>query len=79
MVDSPEMTGQQRFNHKYITATEVADFVGVSRVSVLRAKQRGLLPDAIHVGDNHVCIWERDPVMPYVEAWKQTIEVRSRA
>lgn len=79
MVNSPEMTAQQRFNDKYITATEVAEFVGVSRVSVLRAKQRGLLPDAIHVGDNHVCIWERSPVMPYVDAWKKAIDVRGKS
>lgn len=73
-----DITAQRRFNENYITATEVAEFVGVSRVSVLRAKQRGMLPDAIRVGDNHVCIWERTPVMPYVEAWKKAIEVRGK-
>lgn len=67
---------QLRFNARYITATEIAEDLGVSRVSVLRAKQRGLLLDPIQVGDNHVCIWERDAVKSSIEAWRRVLSCR---
>lgn len=75
-MDAPPNPAQQRFNETYITATEVSLEMEVSRPSVLYAKKRGLLPEAIHVGDQHVCIWEREAIRPALEAWKRMLAAR---
>jgi hypothetical protein len=62
-------TAQQRFDKTFITSAEICREVGVNRTTVLSAKNRGLLPDAILVNDL-VCIWERATVRPYIDAWK---------
>lgn len=73
--DKPNLA-QQRFDRTYITATEISREMGVSRPAVLRAKQRGFLPDPIHVGDQHVTIWEREAVQPALDAWKRVLSCR---
>ena len=75
-MDSPPNPAQQRFNEMYITATEISREMNVSRPSVLKAKKRGLLPNPITVGDQHVCIWERAEVRPALDAWKIIIACR---
>lgn len=73
------MTAQSRFNENYITSSEIAHMLEVSRVSVLRARERGDLPDPVTVGDSVVTIWERAAVMPAIEAWKGKLqEARAR-
>lgn len=72
---SPE---QQRFHEQYITAPEIADEVGVSRVSVFRARERNALPNAIYVGDHRIWIWERVQIRPHIEAWKKNMAERGR-
>lgn len=67
---------QERFDKTYISATEVSVEMQVSRATVLRAKERGELPDPIIVGDHYVCIWEREKLRPYLEAWKQRLAAR---
>lgn len=67
---------QKYFNETYITAGEIATEVGVSRPSVHHARQRGILPDAISVGDRLVFIWERNAVAPHVRNWKAAIQTR---
>jgi hypothetical protein len=62
---------QARFNETYITATEIATEMQVSRPAVLRAKRIGLLPEPIAVGaSEHVCIWERATALPAMEKWR---------
>lgn len=60
---------QQRFNDTYITSTEICEKAGVTRPTVLRARQRGVLPDAISVGGDVTYIWERKAIQPYLDAW----------
>lgn len=72
---SPE---QQKFHERYITAPEIADELGVSRVSVFRARERGALPDAIYVGDHRIWIWERTKIRPHIDAWKKNMLERGR-
>jgi hypothetical protein len=65
----PSETAQQRFDRTYITSAEISRELGVNRTTVLNAKNRGLLPDAVIVNEL-LCIWERDTVRPYLDAWK---------
>lgn len=67
---------QTVFNKTYITAGEIATEVGVSRPSVHHARQRGMLPDPIMVGDNLVFVWVRDAVAPHIQKWKSAIAKR---
>ena len=76
VIAPPISEAQRLFNETYITATEISREVSVSRVSVLRARQRGFLPDAITVGEQHVCIWERAKVQPAIDAWKLILACR---
>lgn len=69
-VAGKQMTAQQRFDEHYITSSEIAREMEVSRVSVLRARERGDLPDPVTVGDSVVTIWEREVIRPALNAWK---------
>jgi hypothetical protein len=69
-------TAQQRFDRFYITSAEVCKEVGVNRTTVLSAKKSGLLPDPVLVNDKLVCLWERQRVRPYIDAWKLVLHAR---
>jgi hypothetical protein len=69
---------QARFDAMYITSTALMQEVGVSRTGMLYARQRGWLPNAIVVNDGQLYIWEREPLQPYIEAWKLIIGTRRK-
>jgi hypothetical protein len=72
---NPE-TAQQRFDRVYITSAEICQEVGVNRTTVLSAKKSGLLPDPVLVNDKLVCLWERERVRPFIDAWKIVLHTR---
>lgn len=74
---STEEETKRLFEEKYITAQQLADHVGVSRVSVFKARTGGKLPNAVAMGATY--IWERAYIMPIVNAWKETVKLRSGA
>lgn len=65
-----------RFQRMYITSGEICREMSVSRPSVLNARKRGILPNAIEVSDGLVFIWEREPLQPYLAAWKIALASR---
>jgi hypothetical protein len=67
---------QQSFDAKYITAAEIARECKVSRPSVMRARERGALPNAVSVSDGNIYIWEREGARPYIDAWKITLRAK---
>lgn len=69
-------TAQQRFDIKYITSTEIASELQVSRTALVNARHRGLLPAPIAVNGTNIYIWERSEVRPFVDAWKLILNVR---
>lgn len=69
-------TAQQRFNERYITAPEVCEFMGVGRATLMHARRRGTLPDAVEINGGQVFVWEREKLRPYLEAWKLMLDVR---
>lgn len=61
---------QTEFDAKYISASEIAQELGVYRASVHHARRRGDLPNPILVGPNMIFIWERASIRPFIDAWK---------
>lgn len=61
---------QAEFDKHYITASEIARELSLTRVAIHYARQRGDLPNPISVGDGLVYIWNRDEVTPFIKAWK---------
>jgi predicted DNA-binding transcriptional regulator AlpA len=72
----PQTPEQRHFDQKYITATEIADTLGVSRPAVHYARKRGILPNPILVGPDMIFIWERAAVTPAINAWKEKLVVK---
>ena len=64
----------QRFYTRYMTSMQIAEFVGVTKVSVYNARRSGKLPNSILL--DTVCLWERDEIMPYIEAWRHEVMTR---
>lgn len=69
-------TAQERFDKNYITSTEIAGELQVSRTTLVNARNRGLLPSPIAVNGANIFIWERTEVRPFVDAWKLILNVR---
>lgn len=56
---------QKRFDEDYITSSEVRHHLNCSRVTLMRARAAGELPNAISVGDQ-LYIWGRSDIWPHV-------------
>lgn len=70
---------QMHFDERYITASEIANELGVSRPAVYYARKRGILPNPILVGSDMMFIWERSAVRPAIDAWKDQLLVKKGA
>ena len=67
---------QKEFDKKYITSTEIAKSLNVSRASVCNAVSRGLLPEPITLNNGSMTIFVREKVSPFVEAWRTVLDVK---
>ena len=72
-----ELTPQQQFDNIYITSTSISIRLGLSRVTIMRARKTGKLPGSIEVTGN-VFLWERNTVEPYLKRWEALIDARAR-
>lgn len=63
-------TQRERFDAKYININEVAEQVGVSRMSVQHYVNKGTFPQPIQLTSNGISFWEREVVAPVISAWK---------
>lgn len=70
------LSAQQEFDAVYITSSEICRELGVCRATIVAARRRGLLPDAVRVHDGQIMIWKRDTARPYLDAWKIILNVR---
>lgn len=73
------MTTQEQFDKTYISSSEIAKIVQVSRVAVSNAVVRGLLPDPISINNGTITIFEREKVMPYVNSWLTILNAKRAA
>lgn len=69
------MSAQKEFEELYITSSEIARTLGVTRAAIIQARQKGQLPDPIMV-EGHLTIWKRWFIVPYVEAWQKKRRAR---
>lgn len=72
------MSDQDEFDRDYITSTEVCSHMGVTRSTVMRARERGDLPDPIIINGDQLTIWKREKLLPHLENWKATLRGRLR-
>lgn len=69
-------TPQERFDAAYVSSTELMRELGVSRTALLKARERGLLPEAIVVNAGQLLVWEREPLKPFLEGWRLVLRAR---
>lgn len=70
------VTPQEEFDAIYITASEVREYLGVNRSTLVSGKERGLLPPPILANGAQIQLWKRDQVQPYLDAWRLILQVR---
>ena len=72
------MTAQEEFDATYITSSEICRELEITRATIVQGRDRGLLPDGISVNGGQLLIWKREPLRPYLDAWKLTLKARRR-
>lgn len=70
-----EPSAQQRFDAQYISGSEIRRRLNVAACTLTLARQRGLLPEPIKVGDA-MHVWERAKVEPMLVAWDIALKSR---
>ena len=66
---------QEEFDRCYITSSEITRTLNISRSTLMDARRRGKLPDAVFV-QGQIYIWPRARVEGYLAAWKTVLEAR---
>jgi len=64
------MTAQEIFDSKYVTSSDIARRLCVTRSAVIQARQKGKLPDPIFI-ENHLVIWERATIEVHILQWER--------
>lgn len=75
-VTSPAPTAQQRFERLYITASQIAECLGVTQVAVYKAHECGKLPGSVRITVRGQLVWERTVVEPHIELWRKALEAK---
>lgn len=75
----PPVDYQKIFDERYITSAEVARYVGVTRPALFTAREKGYLPGVIILAEGKVHCWDRQYIMPHLDAWKASIARRNGA
>ena len=73
-MDPVEFIAQDKFDKAYITSTEIAKRLQVTRPAIHFRRNAGLLPGAIRVSDNQLFIWERDNIEPFILKWEAQLQ-----
>lgn len=69
---------QRAFDDHYITSSEIAETLGVSRSTVHVARVNGKLPNPIDV-QGQIYIWERATIRGYLDAWGTMLRAQRTA
>ena len=70
-------TAQEEFDKRYITSSEITRTLNISRSTLMDARRRGKLPNAIFV-QGQIYIWRREDVERYLSAWSTVLDARRR-
>mgnify|MGYP002737180392 CR=1 FL=1 len=68
-----EYIAQKRFDEMYITSSEIAQRLEVTRPAIHFRRKHGLLPCAISVPGNQLFIWERSFIEPHLRKWEEQL------
>lgn len=74
-----EYLAQERFDRMYITSSEIAQELSVTRPALHFRRKAGLLPDPIIVPGNQLVIWERETIRPWINKWKEQLASKRKA
>ena len=77
-MEPSQCIAQERFDRMYITSSEIAQRLDVTRPAIHFRRKSGLLPNAISVPGNQLFIWERDPIEPYLAKWAEQLKAKKR-
>ena len=67
---------QERFNEHYVSSREILQRLNVSRPTISKARQRGILPEPIIIHDTLIYLWERKTVEPFIAAWELILNAK---
>ena len=77
-MEPSEYIAQKQFDETYITSSEIAERLSVTRPAIHFRRKAGLLPCAIRVTGNQLFIWERVFIEPYVRKWEEQLKASKR-
>jgi len=70
---------QTRFDETYITGFEICQELNIPRSTLLRARERNLLPEPVVVPGVKAFIWERTKIASALDKWKSDLNSRRGA
>lgn len=73
-MDPSQFIAQERFDKTYITSSEIAQRLEVTRPAIHFRRKAGLLPCAITVPGNTLTIWERESIEPHLRKWEEQLQ-----
>lgn len=69
---------QEVFDETYITSVEVCQRLDINRATIVTARQRGKLPEAIVIprpgGQPYLLLWPRKVVEPILSEWQTELD-----
>jgi hypothetical protein len=68
---------QAKFDAEYISGSEIRRRLKVASCTLTLARQRGVLPEPIQVGEA-MYVWVRSEVEPLLIAWSAALKLRRR-
>ena len=74
-----EYLAQDKFDKTYITSSEIANRLNVTRPAIYFRHRNGHLPNAISVQGNQLTIWERDAIEPHLKKWEAELNSKRAA
>lgn len=77
-MSNDQSSAQAQFDQRYISSNEIQRTLRISASAIVQARKRGLLPAPIVIGVRALYLWEREQVVPFLDAWHINIKARRR-
>ncbi len=74
MIQKQTTPEQLAFDSKYITVSEILDYLSITRPQLTRGMQHGRIGSPIVVNDV-LYIWERETALPQLNKWLKRLEL----
>lgn len=68
---------QKVFNETYISSSQIAEILGVTTPTMINGR-RDMLPPAITIPGVKALVWHREHALPFIEAWKLSLNRRRK-